>query len=514
MENIFTNFNYSKLEFDKILLQIGKYALSSAARQQIIDTIPLTDPLKIKGLHNLISQLKTFCIQEEKLNINVIFNFKKQLDDARINATIQAQDLYQLAYSVKIYFYISKNFKNQNYPDLINLFSVEKLSSNFYLDVLKYIDERGDIDSKISADLKNIRREISSTLDKIKNATENFFKEAKRLEYTVDDIISIRDGFNCIAIKSSYKNKMEGMILDSSGTGQTVFIVPRKVIELNNDLFILKDEEKKEIQRILTDFTYLVFENINELEIIDNELINFDIIYSKTKYALEFELNSPEIINERNIILYSGKHPLLGENAVPLDIELGKDFIILVITGPNTGGKTVVLKTIGLFVLMVQSGIQISAASSSKFCIFDKIFIDIGDEQSIESSLSTFSSHIVKIIDVIKNANEESLLLLDELCAGTDPNEGSSLAISIIEKLLQIKSIGIITTHYSAIKHFAAQRDGIENASMEFDPEKLAPTYKLRTGIPGSSKAFEISKRLGMPGDIVENAKSNVNQEF
>lgn len=311
MENIFTNFNYSKLEFDKILLQISRYALSLEAQKEIINTTPTTDVLKIKELHNVISQFKTFSIQEEKLNINVIYNFKSQLEDSRINSTIQALELYQLSYSLKLYFIISKRFSNPDYPLLRKLFSINKLNSDFYLEVLKFIDESGNIDSRISSELKHIRNEIASIQEKIKHATESFFKEAKRLDYTVDDIISVRDGLNCIAVKTGAKNRLEGMILDYSQTGQTVFIVPKKVIELNNDLFILKEEEKKEIQRILSEFTLEVFFNINELEVMERELIDFDVIYSKTKYSLEFDLNSPEITEKKKIKLYSGRHPLL-----------------------------------------------------------------------------------------------------------------------------------------------------------------------------------------------------------
>ena len=419
-----------------------------------------------------------------------------------------------MAYSIRLYFDLSGKLDNKNYPDLKKLFSIQKIDNDFYHEVLKYFDADGNIDSKISPELKKIRDGLSGIEGKIRKETDSFFKYLKGLNYTADDIVSIRDGFSCIAVKSNCKNRVDGIIMDSSSTGQTVYIAPRKAIELHNEFVYLREEEKKEIRRILNEYTKIVFEKAYELEIINHELIEFDILYAKSLYSLNNELNIPEIVREKRIKILSGKHPLLGKNAVPLDITIGNDFRIIVITGPNTGGKTVVLKTIGLFILMIQSGIPIPASSTSQFYIFDKIFVDIGDEQSIEQSLSTFSAHLKKIIELINLSDENSLILLDEFCSGTDPQEGSALAISILKELLNKNVMGVVTTHYSALKYFATETDCVENASMEFDPVKLIPTYRLNIGVPGSSKALEISARLGMPQYILDNAKKSLNEEY
>lgn len=514
MGNLYTNFIYTKLDFNKILEEISSFSLCDKGKEEIINTIPENDHNRIIYKFNILNQLIRYFIYEDKLQVNVIYNFKKSLDDSKRNIIISETSLFKLSYSVKIYFLIQKKLDNIKYPDLKNLFQIKKLEDDFYLEVLKYIDIDGNLNSNISKELKTIRHDIDDLGNKIKKTTESFFQTAKKSNYTSEDIISFRDGFNCIAIKSSYKNKLDGIVLDSSSTGQTVFIVPHKVIELHNELVLLKEEEKKEIRKILQAFTERINNIINDLETIDQNLIDFDIFYSKARFSINKEFNIPEIIKEKKINILSGKHPLLGKDAVPLDIKIGDGYKIIIITGPNTGGKTVVLKTIGLFILMLQSGIPIPASSSSQFYIFNKLFIDIGDEQSIEQSLSTFSAHIKKIIEVIKNAGENSMILLDEFCAGTDPTEGSALAISLLKKIIKLKSLALVTTHYSALKYFAAQNEGVENASMEFNSDKLIPTYKLQIGVPGSSKALEISKRVGMPEEIIEEAKKNLNEDY
>jgi DNA mismatch repair protein MutS2 len=514
MESLYTDFEYNKLDFDKILLDISYYTLSEIGKEQIINTIPENNIKKVNYNFKILNQLINFIINEEKLTVNIIYNFKDSLINSKKNITISEIDLYKLSYSVKLYFTIQYRLKNPKYPELKKIFKIDNLESKFYIDVLKYFDHEGNISSNISLELKKVRQSILNLNDKISKITQSFYQTAKKSNYISEDIISLRDGFNCIAIKSNFKNKLDGIIIDSSSSGQTVFIVPNKVIELHNELIILKEEEKKVIRKILHEYTLLIKDNYYELSSIDNDLIDFDIFFSKAKYSLKNELNIPEIINEKKLNILSGRHPLLGKKAIPLDIKIGEDYKIIIVTGPNTGGKTVVLKTVGLFVLMIQSGIPIPASSSSKFCIFNKVFVDIGDEQSIVQSLSTFSAHIKKIIEVIKNADENSLILFDEFCAGTDPTEGSALAISLLNKIIKLKSIAITTTHYSALKYFASQHDGIENASMEFDSERLMPLYKLNIGIPGNSKALEISKRVGMPQDIIDNAKKNINKDY
>ncbi len=507
MENIFTNFDYSKIEFDRILTEISSFALSENGRTSILELNPSRDIDKIREEHSLLNILKNFFEKEERLQLSVLYNFGKQVEMGRKGITINEVDLYMLAFSVKTYFFIQNKLLKEGYESLKKLFNVKKLGDDFYSEILKYIDQDGNIDSNASADLKRIRSELGGINEKIHRIANSYLKTYKEQGYSADDIISVREGLLCIAVKSTYKNRIDGIILDTSASGQTVFAVPRRIVELHNDLTVLQDEEKKEIHRILTEYTARVRDNAAELEIINHDVLSFDILYAKTVFTMANNYYSPEITDKREMTLLSGRHPVIGEKAVPLDIEIGKDFRILVITGPNTGGKTVVLKTIGLFVLMVQSGIPIPASSTSRFCVFRKIFIDIGDDQSIEQSLSTFSSHIKKIIGIIRDADEDSLILIDEFGTGTDPMEGASLAMSIITDFLRLGSLALMTTHYSAIKNFASQTEGVENASMEFDSVNLMPTYKLKIGIPGSSKAFEISRRLGMSGEIIERAR-------
>ncbi len=514
MENILTNFTNSKLEFDRILQEISTFTLSESGKDYIININPGTDFDKIVHEHLILNQLKKFFQNEENLSINIIYIFEKQLIQSLKNIVLSCQSLYELASSVDLYFNLKKKFDNPKYPELRKLFNVFNIDNNFYKTILKYFDHEGKISSLISNELKSIRNNINEIQLKMRKTSEAFLKNAKNLDYLTDEIISERDGLYCIPIKINFKNRVDGIVIDSSSSGQTVFITPLKVIEHHNELIMLYEDEKKEIKRILIEFTEIIKNNYDILKIINNDLLYFDILYAKTKYSMINNYNSPEIIKERKIKILDGRHPMLGSCAVPLDLTIGDDFRILVITGPNTGGKTVVLKTIGLFILMIQSGIPIPCSSTSQFCIFEKLFIDIGDEQSIEQSLSTFSGHIKRIIEIINNSGDYSLALIDEFGTGTDPIEGSCMAMSILLKLLEKKTIALMTTHYSAIKHFVSQTENAENGSMEFDNEKLIPTYKLKIGIAGSSKAFEISKRIGMPIEIIEKAKSFIDKDY
>lgn len=516
MANIYTNFDPSKLEFDHILQQIKQFTLSEKAKEIILNTVPITDHKLITKDFTLLEQLKLFLINDGSLKINVIYDFEKQINDSKKDIVIDAKELFELSFSVKNYFVLKKAFNNEEYPLLNGSLTINKIENNFHQEILKYIDQDGNISSNASSELKKIRNRISELEIKIEKATEVFFKSAKAQKYISDDIISLRDGFLCIAVRASHKNKLDGIVMDSSNTGQTVYIAPKTAINLHNELRSTQDEEKREIYKILKKYTEIIKEHSDLLSIINTELLTFDIIYAKTKFALQFNLNIPEISNTANksINIVEGKHPLLGKKAIPLNLKMDKDLKIVIITGPNTGGKTVVLKTIGLFTLMVQSSIPIPASSSSVFSIYNKVFIDIGDEQSIEESLSTFSAHIIKIKDIIERTNKNSLILIDEFGAGTDPSEGSALAIGILNKLLVSASIAIMTTHYSALKHYAAQEHGIENASMRFDAENLMPTYELQMGLPGSSKGLDIAMRLGLPKDIINDAKKNLNEDY
>lgn len=514
MENTYINFNFEKIEFNVILEEIKKYCLTEKCKEYFDNITILNDFEKIVRLHKLLSLLINYFIEVEILSFDSLFDFSNELNDVIKGRTVDPVSLYRIAYSVNLYFNLRRKFDNEKFFDIKNLFSIEKIDSTFYKDVLKHIDSNGYVSSSASKDLSYIRNRLSHITDSIKKTTENYFKKYNALSYTSDEIVTIKNNYYCIAIKATYKNRVKGIVIDSSNSGQTFYIIPDEVFSLYNEYQTLLEDEKREIFRICREYTEILRQYIDSIKIIENELLEFEILYAKARFSFEREFNSPEIIKDKFINIINGKHPLLGVNAVPLNLKLGSDFKALVITGPNTGGKSVVLKTVGLFVLMVQSGIAIPASSSSQFCVFDKVFLDIGDEQSIEQSLSTFSAHIKKIKYILENSDSNSLILLDEFCSGTDPMEGSALAIAVLDKIVDIGSLTIVTTHYFSLKVYASEKEGVENGSMEFDTEKLTPTYKLQIGVPGSSKALDISKRLGLSNELIEKAYSNLNKDY
>jgi len=514
MESIHTNFEFTKLEFNKILEKVSRYANTKYGCENILSSAPSVKKDLIIYNFNLLEDLRKFINNEESLTLSKFYNISELIILTQKKIVLTAINLFEIAVTLKNYFYLKKRFSNEKYPTLNNFLTITNIKDTFYLEILKYIKSDGYIESKATSELFSIREKISQIDEKIRKTSKDFYNEQKNLGYTSDHIVSIRDGFECVAIKSNYKARVEGIVLDYSQTGQTVYVVPNKVLELHNQLIMARNEELEEIRKILKFYSEKVNDNSNELFVIDKEILDFDILHAKTRFAIDNRYNIPKINDSRIIKISDGRHPLIGEKAVPLNLTMGEDFKILIITGPNTGGKTVVLKTVDSFPSWLQCGIPIPATTDSQFCIFDKIFVDIGDEQSIENSLSTFSGHIKKIIYILTHSTKNSLVLLDELCAGTDPIEGSALAIGILKELKNIGLMSIVSTHYGELKNFASKEASIENGSMEFDNNTLAPTYRLLTGVPGSSKALEISKRLGLSEKILNEAKNNINPYF
>lgn len=426
-------------------------------------------------------ELGHFLLPKKLLEVWKLLNTSKSLKNIITEEeSIEYNNIYSLLNSLNIYAQLERDLE-------VSIISAEEISD------------------EASHELKRIRRMIKSKNDLIRDRLNQLISTSDKL---MDNIYTLRDGRYVVPVRSEFKNSFKGIVHDQSSSGQTVFIEPMFVIDLNNDLKKLEIEEEKEIERILREFSKRIYEILPQLITNLSIISSIDFIFARGKLAYDMEAIKP-IINDNGIIsLKSAKHPLIGKDkVVPIDISLGNSFNTLVITGPNTGGKTVTLKTVGILTLMTQFGLMIPCFDNSEVAIFDEIFADIGDEQSIEQSLSTFSSHMKNIIDIINNAKTNSLILFDELGSGTDPEEGSGLSISILNYFLEKNIRTIATTHYSQLKMYAMSTENVQNGAMEFNVEKLEPTYKLIIGISGKSNAFEISKKLGLDDSFIINAK-------
>ena len=400
------------------------------------------------------------------------------------------------------------------YPILNNLFNALYSNKSIIDKINSCILDENTIDDNASSKLKSIRKNQKKLEQDIKNKLNNMIHSSKYSKYVQESIVTIRNDRFVIPIKEEYRSFIKGFIHDISNAGSTVFIEPTSIFEMNNELNSLKIEEELEIEQILLELSSLFSPYVDELKLDINLIGKLDFIFAKAKYSKKLKAITPHINKNKQINLIEARHPLIDtELVVPITVNLGKDFSTLLITGPNTGGKTVSMKTVGLLCSMACSGLNIPAKENSSIYVFDNIFADIGDDQSINNSLSTFSSHILNIVEITKCATTDSLILVDELGSGTDPIEGANLAISILDYFKNIGALTIATTHYQELKQYALVTNGFQNASVEFNVDTLTPTYKLLVGIPGKSNAFEISKNLGLDIKIIEDAKSHMSSE-
>lgn len=507
---------FETLELHKILEMLSKEASNARTKQLIFQIHPINDVDIVKRELAKTTEALELTI---KFGTPVFVNFKDitfSVKRAQSGAKLTLReilDIGQVLYQIRQLFNWYKQCEN-NDTQLDYLFS--NLSPNKYLEdkINESIIDEDEISDSASPELASIRRKIASNSYKIKQRLDKMIKSSSTKKFLQDSIVTIRDGRYVVPVKSEHKNEIEGLVHDTSSSGSTYFIEPMAIVEANNEIRILKGKEQDEIERIITQLS-LECANFGDVIISNYEICSeLNLYFAKANLAAKMNAMCPEISADRQIYLKKARHPLIDpKSVVPIDVNVGFDFNTLIITGPNTGGKTVILKTIGLLTAMAMCGLLIPASDGSKISVFNNILVDIGDQQSIEQSLSTFSSHMNKVIKIIDECDNNSLVLLDELGSGTDPIEGAALAISIIEKLKSKGARIVTTTHYQELKMYALETQKVENACCEFDIKTLQPTYRLIIGSPGKSNAFAISSKLGLGNDVISYAKSLIGKE-
>ena len=500
-------FNLDKLEFNNIREKLANYTCTFLGRQLALNLKPSSKSIEVKSWLSETNE----CLQARnvkgELPISSISDVSFLIKSLKSSLALTSKGLLEMHNILQISREVIEYFKDLeiSLPSLEDLYSMLYTNKEIENRIKACIISEDMIADTASSKLYSIRNNKKALESDIKNKLNQIVHSNSK--YIMDSVITIREGRYVIPVKDEYRSYIKGFIHDTSSSGSTVYIEPMAVFEINNKINNFAIEENKEIERILSELSSLLFPIIYSLEKNVEIIGKLDFINAKTKLAIELEANEPIISNEINLI--KARHPLISQDkVVPIDIYVGKDFSTLVITGPNTGGKTVSLKTIGLLCIMAQSGLFIPAAENSSIKIFENIFADIGDEQSIEQSLSTFSSHMTNIVKIVNQTNSKTLVLVDELGSGTDPIEGANLAIALLEYFHNQGAITVATTHYHEIKTYCITHDGFENASCEFDIEKLEPTYHLLIGIPGKSNAFAISKRLGLNQSILNRANN------
>ena len=504
------------LELDKILEMLAQETCCESARNLALSIEPETD------VDEVIRSLKR---TDDAFNLTLRFGTPSfiglvdptpRLKVAMAGGTLSPRDLLNIgavlrqSRSLSQWAHQFEDEENSISEDLFSLY----LNNTLEREISSAIISDDEIDDNASAELASIRRKIRQTELKARDRMEKIIHSSTYQKYLQDSLITMRDGRFVVPVKAEYRGEIEGLVHDTSASGSTYFIEPIGVVEANNEIRVLQAKEKDEIERILADFSARCAECGEDIQLLFGRLMDLNILFAKTRLASKMNAFCPTVTEDGKINLKKARHPLIDpKKVVPVDVHLGDEFTSLVITGPNTGGKTVTLKTLGLLSLMTMCGLLIPVAPGSSVSTFENILVDIGDEQSIEQSLSTFSAHMTNIVSILEEADYRSLILVDELGSGTDPVEGAALAISVLERFRQRHCRVAATTHYAELKMYAIQTEGVENACCEFDVESLKPTYRLLIGVPGRSNAFAISQKLGLDPAIISHAQALVQSE-
>ncbi len=502
------------LEYDKIIAQLAGYASSPLGRAQCLELVPLTDIGDITQAQRETSDALTRVRLKGSISFTGLKDVGASLKRLEIGSSLSVSELLSvsamltIAERARAY---GRHEVSETLPDdsLDGMFRMLEPVTSLNNEIKRCILSEEEISDDASPGLRRVRRSMRAVSEKVHNQLNALLNSNRT--YLQDAVVTMRDGRYCLPVKAEHKSLVAGMVHDQSSTGSTVFIEPMAVVQLNNQMRELEIQEKKEIEAVLAELSNQTALHIEEIRVNQQVLARLDFIFAKASLSRHFNGSEPKFNEDGWLNIKEGRHPLLNpDTVVPINLHLGRDFDLLIVTGPNTGGKTVSLKTVGLFTLMGQAGLHIPAFDGSELAVFEEVFADIGDEQSIEQSLSTFSAHMTNIVSILEKADSNSLCLFDELGAGTDPTEGAALAISILTFLHNMKCRTMATTHYSELKVYALSTPGVENACCEFSVEDLKPTYRLLIGIPGKSNAFAISKKLGLPDFIIEDARTHL----
>lgn len=503
------------LEFDRLRERLAAAATNTLGRELALALAPVTDPDEVLARQRETTEARTVLATCPSVPLGGIRDIRPALARARVGSTLAPQDLLDVAWTMDAASRLRKFVcgLGEGFETLGGHASQIAPQPGLVREITRCLDDQGDVVDHASPVLARVRADIRATGSRIRDKLDALIRSPEASRYLQDPVVTLRGGRFVVPVKQEHRAAVPGIVHDQSASGLTLFVEPMPVVELNNELASLEAKEREEIERILRQLSGLVRVAHPEIQRTVEALGALDFAFAKGRLSLDMDAVEPELDTSGYLEIRRGRHPLLSGHVVPIDVELGGRFRTLVVTGPNTGGKTVSLKTIGLFALMTLAGLHLPAARGTRFAVFKQVFADIGDEQSIEQSLSTFSSHMTHIVKILEEAGPESLVLLDELGAGTDPAEGASLGIAILEHLHSRGARTVATTHYSELKAFAYEREGVENASCEFDVATLRPTYRLIVGVPGGSCAFEVAARLGLPREVVELARARLGED-